>query len=106
MRQILAAVRFRGLDFRSPYYYLGLGILVILMVIALVKAHQMWEELHDVEEPDSPTDLLESFEHAHAAGELDDEEFERVRQRLAGPRSDGDEKSAPADHDNANPDAS
>jgi hypothetical protein len=35
-----------------------------------------------VEEPDSPGDLLASFEQAHAAGELDDEEFERVRARL------------------------
>jgi hypothetical protein len=51
----------------SPPYYLGLGILLVLMVVALVKAYQMWEELHDVEEPDSPIDLLESFEEAHAA---------------------------------------
>jgi hypothetical protein len=87
----------------SPPYYLGLGILLVLMVVALVKAYQMWEELHDVEEPDSPIDLLESFEEAHAAGELDDEELARVRQRLAGPTTGQDEKSAPADRDVGNP---
>ena len=37
----------------------------------------MWEDIHDVEEPDSPADLLATFEEAHAAGEMDDEEFER-----------------------------
>ena len=83
----------------SPPYYLGLGILLVLMVVAVVKAYQMWEELHDVEEPDSPIDLLESFEQAHAAGELDDEEFARVRERLAGPITGEAEKSAPADGD-------
>jgi hypothetical protein len=68
----------------SPWqYYAGLTILTVLLVVALVKAYRMWEEIHDVEEPDSPTDLLETFEEAHAAGELDDEEFERVRRRLA-----------------------
>jgi hypothetical protein len=90
----------------SPPYYLGLGILLVLMVVALVKAYQMWEELHDVEEPDSPIDLLESFEEAHAAGELDDEEFARVRQRLTSPTTGQDEKSAPADRDAGNPDGS
>ena len=83
----------------SPPYYLGLGILLVLMVVALVKAYQMWEELHDVEEPDSPIDLLESFEEAHAAGELDDEEFARVRERLAGPMTGEAEKSESADGD-------
>jgi hypothetical protein len=65
-------------------YYLGLAILLILLTVAVVKSYGMWEEIHDVEEPDSPTDLLEAFEEAHAAGELDDAELERVRRRLAG----------------------
>jgi len=62
--------------------YIGLALLAVLLVVALVKAYRVWEELHDVEEPDSPVDLLASFEQAHAAGELDDEELERVRERL------------------------
>ncbi|HEX3450448.1 MAG TPA: hypothetical protein VHS97_19490, partial [Isosphaeraceae bacterium] len=57
--------------------------------VAGIKAYRMWEELHDVAEPDLPADLLETFKEAHAAGELDDQEFERVRQRLAGPAAGG-----------------
>ena len=105
MHHLLAAALFRGFRF-SPPYYLGLGILLVLMVVALVKFYQMWEEIHDVEEPDSPIDLLESFEAAHAAGELDDGEFERVRRRLAGPTIGQDDKAAPADPDGGNADAS
>ena len=44
----------------------------------------VWGEIHDVEEPDSPTDLLASFQQAHAQGELDDAEFARVTEKLAG----------------------
>jgi uncharacterized membrane protein len=71
-------------------YYVGLAILVVLMFFALIQAYRMWEEIHEVEEPDSSDDLLETFEEAHAAGELDDEEFERVRRRLSGLASEGD----------------
>jgi uncharacterized membrane protein len=105
MHHLLAAALFRGFRF-SPPYYLGLGILLVLMVVALVKVYRMWEEIHDVEEPDSPIDLLESFEEAHAAGELDDEEFERVRRRLAGPIIGQDDKEAPADPDGVHADGS
>ena len=66
----------------------------------------MWEEIHDVEEPDSPDDLLETFEEAHAAGELDDEEFARVRRRLASPPAQPADTPAPAstDHEMNEPD--
>jgi hypothetical protein len=63
-------------------YYLGLALLIISMVVALVAAYRVWEEIHDVEEPDTPSDLLESFEQAHASGVLNDQEFDRVRRRL------------------------
>ena len=63
---------------RAMGYYIGLAILVVLMLFAFVKAYRTWEEIHEVEDPDRPEDLLETFEEAHAAGELDDEEFERV----------------------------
>jgi hypothetical protein len=85
---LLAAASREGFKVSPVYYYAGLAILVVLMLIAFLKAYRMWEEIHDVEEPDSPTDLLEAFEEAHAAGELDDEEFERVRRRLTGPPAD------------------
>jgi uncharacterized membrane protein len=73
----------RSLNISPQYYYVGLALLIVMIVIALVKAYRVWEEIRDVEEPDSPADLLQSFEEARAAGELDDEEMERVRQQLA-----------------------
>jgi hypothetical protein len=62
--------------------YVPLGVLVVLLAASLLKAVRVWEEIHDVEEPDTPGDLLASFEQAHAAGELDDAEFARVREQL------------------------
>ena len=36
-------------------YYVGLVLLGIIMVVVLVYAYRVWEEIHDVEEPDSPS---------------------------------------------------
>jgi hypothetical protein len=62
--------------------YIPLALLTVLLAALLWKAVRVWGEIHDVEEPDSPKDLLSSFEQAHAAGELDDAEFARVRAQL------------------------
>jgi hypothetical protein len=88
---VLAAWSVRSLD-DSRRYYVGLVLLVLAMVVALVKAYDVWEEIHDEEEPDSPADLLGAFEKAHAAGVLDDEELERVRDRL---QHEGESKAQP-----------
>jgi hypothetical protein len=82
---LFAAASARRVGVSISYYYVGLGVLAVLILIAGIKAYRMWEELRDVEEPDSPGDLLEKFQEAHDAGELDDQEFERVRQRLRDP---------------------
>jgi hypothetical protein len=65
------------------WYYLGLGLVVVILVITLIAFYRTWEEIHDEEEPDSPADLLETFEKAHAEGELDQRELDRVRRLLA-----------------------
>ena len=52
-------------------------------VFVLIAAYRTWEEISDVEEPDSPADLLESFEQAHQEGELDQQELDRVRTLLS-----------------------
>ena len=72
------------MDWQDVKYYVGLAVLVVLLVVSLVTAYRVWVEIHDVEEPDSPADLLESFEQARAAGILDEEEFRRVRWQLTG----------------------
>jgi hypothetical protein len=73
----------RSLKISPQYYYVGLALLIVALLIALVKAYRVWEEIKDVEEPDSPADLLQAFQQARDAGELDDAEMERVRQQLA-----------------------
>jgi hypothetical protein len=77
--------------------YIGLALLAVLLLILLVKAYRTWVEIHDVGEPDSPSDLMASFEKAHAAGELDDEELARVRERLidSQPFVEDDQSSSP-----------
>jgi hypothetical protein len=78
--------------------YIGLGLLSVLLVVVLIKAYRVWEEIHDVEEPASPEDILASFEQAHAAGELDDEELQRVRVRLGrSSTSEGHSATGPAE---------
>jgi hypothetical protein len=64
--------------------YIPLALLVVLLAASLIKAVRVWGEIYDVEEPDTPSDLLASFQQAHAQGELDDAEFARVTEKLAG----------------------
>ena len=64
--------------------YVPLALLAALLAASLLKAMRVWGEIHDVEEPDSPSDLLASFEQAHAEGALDDAEFARVSAQLRG----------------------
>ena len=77
-------------------YYLGLVLLLVAVVVAVVKARGVWAELNEVIEPDQPQDLLRSFEEAHAAGEIDDQELARVKARLAGGSTEGPSPPAPA----------
>jgi FtsZ-interacting cell division protein ZipA len=76
--------------------YLPIILLAIVLVALLIKAHRLWQEIHEVDEVVTTDELLDSLEQAHADGELDDEEIERVRMRL---------KSDPAEsaNESANP---
>jgi uncharacterized membrane protein len=76
----------------DSYYYIGVVLLVIIMLALLVHAYRVWEEIHDVEDPDSPSDLLDSFEQAHAEGELDAKELDRVRKLLLGGHGNGGQR--------------
>ncbi len=64
-------------------YYIGLAILAVLLAVAIVKARGVWAEIHEEIEPSDPDELLRSFEQAHANGVIDDEEFARVKSKLA-----------------------
>jgi hypothetical protein len=69
--------------------YLPLLLFMVVLAVLLVKAVRVWQEIHDVEEPATPGELLASLEEAHAAGELDDVEIARVRQQFANCQTDG-----------------
>ena len=72
---------FRAISLGTSYY-IGLTLLTILVVVLLVYAYRVWAEIHEDIESDTPSDLLDTFKEAHAAGELDEEELRRVRQLL------------------------
>jgi hypothetical protein len=63
---------------------LGAVLLGIMLVVAAVVGWWNWREAHEEEAVDTPEDLLASFEQAHAAGELDDDEIKRLRAKLIG----------------------
>jgi hypothetical protein len=62
--------------------YGPLVLLAVLLAVLLTKAVRTWQEIHEVEEPATPDELLASLEDAHVAGELDDDEIAKVRQQL------------------------
>jgi hypothetical protein len=74
---------FWQIQYGTPAYWFFLGLLVVVLLFALLRVYREWQEIHDVEEPDSPDDLLRSFREAHALGELDDDEMKRVERRLS-----------------------
>ncbi len=72
-------------------------IMGIVMIVVFGSAYRVWQEIHDVEDPDSPGELLDSFEQAHAEGELDAQELARLRKLLLeGQSAGGDRRVAPA----------
>jgi hypothetical protein len=77
--RVFAAARVDG----GVIYYVGLAVVVVILLGTLIAFYRTWAEIHEDEEPDSPQDLLESFRQAHAAGQIDDRELERVRALLS-----------------------
>lgn len=76
-------------------YYAGLAVVLGVTMLAIVVFYREWQEMHDVEEPDRPQDILDSFVQAHAQGNLDAGELERVR-RLLSDDSEGRPAGTPA----------
>lgn len=63
-------------------YYGGLGALVVAMIWAGVLAYRSWQEAHEEIDPATPEELLDAFRQAWMEGELDEQEFNRVRKQL------------------------
>jgi hypothetical protein len=77
--------------------YIPLALFVIVLTALLIKAIRVWQEIHDIEEPATPSEVLASLEEAHAAGELSSAEIARVREQLANPEPN------PFAHDHGKP---
>ena len=69
----------------ETWYNLGLAVVVIALFVAAIIGFRAWQEAHEDVKPASPEELLASFEEARSRGELDEEEYARVRERIEGP---------------------
>ena len=76
-------------------YYVGLAVVVAIMIGSIIAFYRTWAEIHEDLEPDTPQDLLDSFREAHAAGEIDDRELERVRNLLSAGLADAAATASP-----------
>ncbi|HKM55139.1 MAG TPA: hypothetical protein VJY33_17145 [Isosphaeraceae bacterium] len=63
-------------------YNIGLVLVVISLVVTSILAYRVWGEMHEDIEPATNDELLAPFEGARAAGEIDDEEYARLRQQI------------------------
>jgi len=70
-----------GLSERS-LYNIGLVLVVLSLVVTSILAYRVWGEMHEDIEPATSDELLAPFEGARAAGEIDDEEYARLRQQI------------------------
>jgi len=71
----------------AAWYNIGLVVVLIALAIAGVMAYRVWQEVNEEIEPATPEELLASFEQARAEGELDDDEYARVRRQIEKPAS-------------------
>lgn len=80
------------------YYYLGLAALVAAMIWGGIVAYRSWEEATEDLDPASRDEILEALRQAKLEGELDEQEFERVR-RLVDEKTPGDRRPWTFDDD-------
>ena len=66
----------------ETWYNIGLAVVLVAVVVAAILGYRVWEEAHEDVEPATPEELLASFEEARLRGELDEEEFAKVRERI------------------------
>jgi hypothetical protein len=85
----------------ATWYNIGLGVVLVALVVAGILAYRVWSEVNEDLEPASPEELLATFDQARAEGELDEEEYNRVRRhfekaipRQPGPHPHGGEPPA------------
>ena len=68
----------------NPPWYVPLALLLLALMVGLIRVRSLWEEIHEEEDPATERERLNELERAYAAGELDAEEFRKVRDLLVG----------------------
>ncbi len=72
----------------SLWMYLPIVLLILAILIGVPVAYRLWREAHEEdEEPASDADRLAQLERAFYLGQMDEEEFRRVRDSLARPKA-------------------
>ncbi len=71
----------------AAWYNIGLVVVLIALLIAAVLAYRVWTEVNEEIAPATPDELIAAFDQARAEGELDEEEYTRVLNRLQNPTS-------------------
>ncbi len=71
--------------------YLPLILLTLAIIVGVIWTLRVWRETHGQGDDDAvtPEELIQEFREAHAAGELSDAEFQRVRELLKSATSRG-----------------
>jgi uncharacterized membrane protein len=78
-----------GIISARAWYNIGLVVMLLILVLACYWAYEMWMEVNEEVDPATADELMASFDQARAAGELDDEEYAKVRKRIEQPGSEG-----------------
>ncbi|AGA27960.1 hypothetical protein [Singulisphaera acidiphila] len=67
----------------QPPWYIPLALLLTALLVGLIKAYRLWQDMYEDDEPASDRERLSELEEAHFAGELDADELRRVRELLS-----------------------
>jgi len=66
----------------QAWYNIGLAVVLLVLALALYWAYQIWTEVNEEVDPATADELMASFDQARAAGDLDEEEYAKVRSRI------------------------
>jgi hypothetical protein len=73
---------------RTFWTYLPVILLVLVMLVGVPAAYRLWREAHhEDEEPATDDERLSQLERAYYAGQMNEDEFRRIRELLGRPRS-------------------
>jgi uncharacterized membrane protein len=73
----------------EAWYNLGLVVVILALVVSSILGYRAWQEAHEDTAPATSEELMASFEEARARGEIDEEEYAKIRERIERTRRHG-----------------